>query len=297
MAAPRALLPQLGLFLCLALCFSPAFSASYQNPCMALDTVLTSDNLGISTKAGGSGGNRTYTVFVPVNSSVSAVILKAVNQNNNTVGSWTGPVQECNDTSVLYLMTSSNNSNFQATWIAPDSEDVTKINLQVSIVTANRTAMMSSVRLEQMTTPAPLTPTPETSGTSRTTTMTTGKSQTTTMTTAKSQTTTMTTGKSQTTTMTTGKSQTTTMTTGKSQTTTMTTAKSQTTTMTTGKSQTTTMTTAKSQTTTMTTGKSQTTTMTTAKTTARSPAVNALGSPLAVSLHILLVFVISRLLF
>ncbi|XP_006972435.1 placenta-expressed transcript 1 protein [Peromyscus maniculatus bairdii] len=230
MAVPRA------FFLCLALCFSPAFSASYNDPCMALDTVLTSDNPGISTKAGVSGGNRTYTVSVPVNSSVSAVILRAVNQNNHTVGSWAGPDQQCN-TSVLYRVTSSDNSNFQATWIAPDSEDVTKINLQVFIVTANRTATMSSVRLEQITTPAPLTPTPETSGTNQTTTMTTAKSQTTAKTTAKSQTT----------------------------------AK--------------------------TTAKSQTTTMTTAKTTARSLAVNALGSPLAGALHILLVFLISKLLF
>ncbi|XP_036047624.1 placenta-expressed transcript 1 protein-like [Onychomys torridus] len=239
MAVPRALLPQLGLSLCLALCLSPAFSASYNDPCMVLNTVVTSDNSGISTKAGGSGRNRTYTVSVPVNSSVSAVILKAVNQNNNTtVGSWTGPTQECNDTSVLYRVTSSNNSNFQATWIAPDSEDVTQIDLQVSIVNNNRTAVtMSSVRLEQITTPAPLSPTPETSGSSHTTTMTMAKSQSTTMITA--------------------------------ETSAMTTAHTT----------------------------AHTSAMTTAQTTAQSLAANALGSPLAGALHILLVFLISKLLF
>ncbi|OBS83095.1 hypothetical protein A6R68_22933 [Neotoma lepida] len=227
MAMLRALLPQLGLSLCLALCFSPAFSASYNDPCMVFDTVSTSDNLGISTKAEVSGGNRTYTVSVPVNSSISAVILKAVNQNNNTVGSWVGPAQECNDTSVVYSKIPSNDSTFQTTWIAPDSEDVTKVNLQVFIVNVNRTATVSSVRLEQITTPAPLTPTPEISGTSQTTTMTTDKTAA------------------------------------------MTAA----------------------MTTTM------TTTQTAAKTTATSLAVNTLGSPLAGALHILLVFLISKLLF
>ncbi|KAL6088607.1 hypothetical protein STEG23_024287 [Scotinomys teguina] len=242
MAALPALLPKLGLFLCLALRFSPAFSASYNDPCMVFDTVSTSDNSGISTKAEVSGGNRTYTVFVPVNSSISFVILKAVNRNNTPVGSWIGPAQECNDSSVLYRMTPSNSSNFQATWMAPDSEDVTEINLQVSIITDNRTAiMMSPVRLEQITTPAPLTPTPKNFETSQTTSMTSAKSQTTAKTTAKTV----------------------------AKTSAMTSA----------------MTSAK------------TSAMTSAKTTARSLAVNALSSPLAGAFHILLVFLISKLLF
>uniref|UniRef100_A0A8C2MID3 Placenta-expressed transcript 1 protein n=1 Tax=Cricetulus griseus TaxID=10029 RepID=A0A8C2MID3_CRIGR len=229
MAVLRSLLPQLGLFLCLALCFSPALSASYNDPCMVFDTISTSDNLGVSiTVAGSSGENITYTVLVHVNSSVSAVILKAVNQNK-PVGSWVGATQECNDSSVLYRVTPSDSSGFQATWIVPNSEDMTKVNLHVFLATGNGTAAMTSVNLGEQSkfcsklfplspspgistsfpreTPVTVNPTPEISETN------------------------------------------------------------------------------------------QTTAMTTDRTTAKSLAVNALGSPLAGAFHILLVFLISKLLF
>lgn len=63
MAVFRSLLPQLGLLLCLALGFSPAFSASYNDPCVVFNTIYnsTSDNLGISTHTEGSGGNLSWT--------------------------------------------------------------------------------------------------------------------------------------------------------------------------------------------------------------------------------------------
>lgn len=59
MAVFRSLLPQLELLLCLALGFSPAFSASYNDSCMVFGTISNStwDNLGISTYMGVSGGN------------------------------------------------------------------------------------------------------------------------------------------------------------------------------------------------------------------------------------------------
>ncbi|EGW03826.1 placenta-expressed transcript 1 protein [Cricetulus griseus] len=175
MAVLRSLLPQLGLFLCLALCFSPALSASYNDPCMVFDTISTSDNLGVSiTVAGSSGENITYTVLVHVNSSVSAVILKAVNQNK-PVGSWVGATQECNDSSVLYRVTPSDSSGFQATWIVPNSEDMTKVNLHVFLATGNGTAAMTSVNLGEQKTPVTVNPTPEISETNQTTAMTTDR--------------------------------------------------------------------------------------------------------------------------
>ncbi|XP_051053374.1 placenta-expressed transcript 1 protein [Phodopus roborovskii] len=209
MAVLRSLLPQLGLFLCLALCFSPALSASYNDPCMVFDTISTTDNLGVNVTVEGSGGNITYTVRIPVNSSVSVVILKTMNQNNKSVGSWVGATQECNDSSVLYHVTPSDSSDFQATMTVTDSEDITKVNLYVFIAIGNGTAVMTSINLEEL----------RAMTTANTTAMTTAN----------------------------------------------TTAK--------------------------------TTAMTTAKTTATSLAVNALGSPLAGALHILLVFLISKLLF
>ena len=63
MAVFRSLLPQLGLLLCLALGFSPAFSASYNVSCMVFDIISnsTSDNLGIRTQMEVSGRNITWT--------------------------------------------------------------------------------------------------------------------------------------------------------------------------------------------------------------------------------------------
>ncbi|KAM7337632.1 hypothetical protein ACRRTK_003751 [Alexandromys fortis] len=256
MAVFRSLLPQLGLLLCLALGFSPAFSASYNDPCMVFDTIYnsTSDNLGISTHMESSGGNTSWTVRVPVNSSISAVILKVTNQSSPSEGAWVGADQECNDTSVLYRVTPSN-SSIVARWTVPNSENVTEVSLQVFLASANQTAITSSVTLERRETSAPLTPTPKIPGTSQTTTVTTAKTPT----------------------------KTPAMTTEK----TMSTAKTTTMAKTTAMAKTTTMT--------KTTAMAKTTTMT--KTTARSLAVNALGSPLAGALHILLVFLVSKLLF
>ncbi|XP_028639465.1 placenta-expressed transcript 1 protein [Grammomys surdaster] len=221
MLALRSLLPHLGLLLCLALHFSPSLSASDNGSCVVFDEVYDSNNLGINTTAEVSGGNTVYTVMVPVNDSVSAVILKALKENS-PVGTWNGADQNCNDSSV-YNLTSLSGQVFQATWTVPNSEDVTKVNLQVFIV-INRTAVKSSVKVEQVNSSI-LTPTPESFETSQT------------MTTAK------------------------------------TTAK----------------TTAENT--------ANTTAVSTAKTTARSLAIRTLSSPLAGALHILLVFLVSKLLF
>lgn len=232
MPALSSFLPHLGLFLCLALHFSPSLSASDDGSCAVFDKVHTSDNLGINTTAQVSGENVTYTVMVPVNDSVSAVILKAMKENT-PVGTWAGKHEKCNDGSVYYNLTSLSSPVFQTTWTVSVSEDVTKVNLQVFIVD-NNTASESSVKLEQVTT-STLASTPKSFETSQTITMTTAEN--TAKTTAEN------------------------------------TAK------------TTTMNTA------------NTTSVTPAKTTAKSLAIRTLGSPLAGALHILLVFLISKLLF
>lgn len=61
MPALSSFLPHLGLFLCLALHFSPSLSASDDGSCAVFDKVHTSDNLGINTTAQVSGENVTYT--------------------------------------------------------------------------------------------------------------------------------------------------------------------------------------------------------------------------------------------
>ncbi|EDL95455.1 similar to RIKEN cDNA 1600029D21 [Rattus norvegicus] len=254
MPALRTLLPHLGLFLCLALCFSPSFSLSNNESCILYDQVYPSDNLINASAEEVSGENTTYTVTVPVNDSVSAVILKA-EKDNKPVGTWSGAYEKCNN-SVVYNLTSLNNSAFQTNWTVPSSEDVTKVNLTIFIV-INRTATVSSVKLEPKT--SSLASTPESQTSAMTTAMTSA------MTTAK------------TTAVATNSS--TDVTSDNS--TAVTTANS------------TAVTTANS--TAVTTAK--TTTMTTATTTAKSLAIRTLCSPLAGALHILLVFLISKLLF
>lgn len=61
MPALRTLLPHLGLFLCLALCFSPSFSLSNSESCILYDKVYPSDNLINATAEEVSGENTTYT--------------------------------------------------------------------------------------------------------------------------------------------------------------------------------------------------------------------------------------------
>ncbi|XP_021504203.1 placenta-expressed transcript 1 protein [Meriones unguiculatus] len=253
MAVLRSVLPHLRLLVCLALHFSPAFSASDNDSCVIFDKVFSSDTLGINiTEANIADGYTTYTVTIPVNNSVRAVILKAVTQSNDTVGTWVGATEGCNGTS-FYDVTHPNNSAIQTTWKVPESEDLTTVDLQVFRV-INRTALVSSVSLEQTMTSAILTPAlPTISETIQTTTMTIAKNSA--MTTVNNSA--------------------------------MTTANNST--MTTAK--TTAMTTANNST--MTTAKP------TAKTTAMTTnlAISTLSSPLAATLHIMLVFLISKLLF
>ncbi|KAL1782748.1 placenta-expressed transcript 1 protein [Sigmodon hispidus] len=306
MAMLRFLLPQLGLFLCLALCFSPALSVNSKDTCKLLDTASTSYNLGISTKAEASGGNTKYTVSIPVNDSISAVILKAVNQNNSSVGSWDGVHQKCNDTSVLYDPTSSNSSVFQTVWTVPKSENVTNVVLQVFLVIGNQTATMSSVKLDEKVAPAFLTPTTKIPGTSQIIIMTTAASdkipnmasdKTPAM--ASDKTPTMPSDK----TPAMASDKTSTMPSDK----TPAIASAKTPAMASDKTpalpsaNTTAMpsanTTAMPSAKTTAMPSAKTTAMTTAKTTARNLAIKTLGSPLIGALHILLVFLISKLLF
>ncbi|XP_021063698.1 placenta-expressed transcript 1 protein [Mus pahari] len=232
MPALRSLLPRLGLFLCLALHLSPSLSASDNGSCVVIDQIITSDSLEINTTANLSGGDVTYTVKVPVNNSVSAVILKAVKEDGSPVGTWDGAYETCN-TSSVYNLTSLSQPVFQTTWTVPASEDVTKVNLQV-LVLVNRTALESFVKVEQVKSSAS-TPIPESSENSLATITTpaVNTANTTAVNTAN--------------------------------TTAVTTAK--------------------------------TTAVTTAKTTAKSLAIRTLDSPLAGALHILIVFLISKLLF
>nr|XP_012806099.1 placenta-expressed transcript 1 protein [Jaculus jaculus] len=180
-------LPQLGLFLCLTLCFSSAFYTSYDN-CMVFDHVFTTNNSGIKIEPEVFENNTIYTVLVPVNKQVRTVILQAVDKDNSSVGLWDGADEECNNSTALYHGTHVKDSFIRAHWIAPKSKDITELELHVFVVNVNGTAAFSSLELGHKVLPTAFTSTtkiPEDSQTTaKTTTLTTTK--TTTLTTASS---------------------------------------------------------------------------------------------------------------
>jgi hypothetical protein len=59
------------------------------------------------------------------------VLLQALDNNHNPVGTWQEAHEECNNGSgVLYHVTYLNSSFLQVHWIVPNSEDITGVELQ-----------------------------------------------------------------------------------------------------------------------------------------------------------------------
>ncbi|KAL2807099.1 placenta-expressed transcript 1 protein precursor [Daubentonia madagascariensis] len=147
MAGLHSMLLPLGLLLYLGLQFSEATSANYSNNCMVFDEVFTATSPGIRANSNTYESNTIYTVWVPVNNNVSSVILRAVDRNNNTVGLWQEADEQCNGSS-LYYMKDVNNTLFKADWVAPNSRNITEVELQAFTVHPHNTAILSSLKLK-----------------------------------------------------------------------------------------------------------------------------------------------------
>lgn len=64
-----------------------------------------------------------------MNDEDSAVVLRAVDKNNHSVGLWQDMDEDCNS-SALYNMTALKSTLLKANWIVPNSEDLTDVELQ-----------------------------------------------------------------------------------------------------------------------------------------------------------------------
>nr|XP_012604995.1 placenta-expressed transcript 1 protein [Microcebus murinus] len=156
MAGLHSMLLPLWLLLCLGLQLSAATSANYSDNCMVFDEIFTTTSPGIRVNSDTYERSTVYTVWVPVSNGVISVILRAVDKNNSTVGSWQGADEPCNGGS-LYLVKNLQNMLVQAHWVAPNSENITEVELQAFTVYPHNRAMLSSLKLNSKVTTTTLT--------------------------------------------------------------------------------------------------------------------------------------------
>ncbi|KAI5282508.1 Placenta-Expressed Transcript 1 Protein [Manis pentadactyla] len=144
MAARKSTLFPLGLGLCLGVLFASASSAERNDTCHF--TEVFTPGPGIKANLDVYKNNTVYTVSVPVNSSISSVVLRALDTNHHPVGHWQKADEHCNS-SALYHMKDSHRVLFQADWVSPNSTNVTTVELQAFVVSLNNTATLSSLKL------------------------------------------------------------------------------------------------------------------------------------------------------
>ncbi|XP_030615450.1 placenta-expressed transcript 1 protein [Delphinapterus leucas] len=129
MAILGSLLLSLALFLCLGLLCSPASCISHNDNCMLFSKVIAATYSGIHANPNVYKSNTVYTVSVPVNNSISSVVLRATDQHNSVIGSWQKADKYCSS-SVLYHMKSPYSKLFEAKWVSPSSMNITTVELQ-----------------------------------------------------------------------------------------------------------------------------------------------------------------------
>ncbi|KAK2495882.1 hypothetical protein MC885_011684 [Smutsia gigantea] len=170
MAARRSVLFPLGLGLCLKVLFSSASAAERNDTCHFTEVLAPGPGIKISSDV--YKNNTVYTVSVPLNGSISSVVLQALDTNHNPVGHWQKSDEHCNG-SALYRMEDSHQMLFQADWVSPNTTNVTTVELQAFVVSLNNTATLSSLKLKSIVTTTTLTSTrPTTLTSTRPTTLT-----------------------------------------------------------------------------------------------------------------------------
>ncbi|XP_008531963.2 placenta-expressed transcript 1 protein [Equus przewalskii] len=162
MAVLRSMLLPLGLCLCLRLLFSSANPVADIDNCMPFDKVITTTGSAIRVDSDVYKSNKIYTVWVPVNNSISSVVLRAVDNNNNSIGNWQKADKYCNS-SAIYNLKDSHNMIFVANWISPNSRNITTVELQAFTINFDNVATFSFLKLKKNEMTTSLTPTTSTS--------------------------------------------------------------------------------------------------------------------------------------
>uniref|UniRef100_A0A8C0JXW9 Placenta-expressed transcript 1 protein n=1 Tax=Canis lupus dingo TaxID=286419 RepID=A0A8C0JXW9_CANLU len=129
MAVLSSTLLPLRLFLCFGLLCSSASSADDIDSCMLFSEVTTTGQ-GIMANSDVYESNTNYTVWVPVNANITSVVLRAVDENNNSLGLWEKVDELCNN-SVLYHLENPSDELFTASWVSPNSTNITTITLHL----------------------------------------------------------------------------------------------------------------------------------------------------------------------
>ncbi|XP_059025965.1 placenta-expressed transcript 1 protein [Mustela lutreola] len=128
MTVLSSMLLPLWLFLCFGLLCSSASSAGDIDNCVLFNEVITTGQ-GIMANSDVYESNTNYTVWVPVNASVSSVVLRAVDANNNSLGLWEKADKVCRN-SALYRLDNQRDQIFMANWVSPNSTNITTVALQ-----------------------------------------------------------------------------------------------------------------------------------------------------------------------
>ncbi|XP_012864884.1 PREDICTED: placenta-expressed transcript 1 protein [Dipodomys ordii] len=160
MAVLCAMLPGLGLFLYLGLHFSsateppPFLLPNDKLNCLNFSIVLNTTHLDIRVEKEEQPNFHIYTVLVPVNDQVSAVVLQALENNGSfysrSVGIWLGASKTCFFSTIgRYDINTPNATLLRASWKIPSLVPPSQINLQVFIVNHNNTATFSSRTLDR----------------------------------------------------------------------------------------------------------------------------------------------------
>ncbi|XP_034521512.1 placenta-expressed transcript 1 protein [Ailuropoda melanoleuca] len=147
MAVLSSMLLPLRLFLCFGLLCSSASSTDDIDNCMLFNEVTTTGQ-GIMANSEVYESNTNYTVLVPVNPSISSVVLRAVDSNNNSLGLWEKADELCNN-SALYHLDNPSDQLFIANWVSPNSTNITTIALQAFTINFYNVATFSSLQLQR----------------------------------------------------------------------------------------------------------------------------------------------------
>ncbi|XP_042538836.1 placenta-expressed transcript 1 protein [Dipodomys spectabilis] len=188
MAVLCAMLPGLGLFLYLGLHFSsateppPFLLPNNKLNCLNFSMVLNTTHPNIRVEKEEQSNFHIYTVLVPVNDQVSAVVLQALENNGSfygrSVGIWLGASKTCFFSTIgRYDINTPNATLLRASWKIPSLVPPSQINIQVFIVNHNNTATFSSRTLDRamMTTSTSSSMTSSTSPTTKTVSITMSK--------------------------------------------------------------------------------------------------------------------------
>ncbi|XP_047609993.1 placenta-expressed transcript 1 protein [Phacochoerus africanus] len=150
------LLP-LRLFLCFGLLFFSASCTDHTDQCMIFNKVTSIHNSRIQVNPKVYESNTVYTVSVPVNNTISSVVMKAVDMHHSVIGFWQKADRNCTS-SALYHVKSPHDHVLEAKWLSPASTNINAVELQVFVVDFHKEATASVLKLEKSgTSPALIT--------------------------------------------------------------------------------------------------------------------------------------------